>query len=99
MGLVQVAIKPLYRLGLDVPICLLLRDNMLLNFDDSLLAVLQSNLANGPVYFNCYPNYSIDIGLMYPGASSNTKRTWSFNSNITQPNGLGSSSKGAVSEN
>ncbi|KAG5595050.1 hypothetical protein H5410_036282 [Solanum commersonii] len=47
IGLVQVAIKPLYILGLDVPIYLLLRDN--------------SNLANGPVYFNCYPNYSIDI--------------------------------------
>ena len=61
VGLIQVAVKPLYRLGLDVPICLLLRDNRLLNFDDSLLAVLQSNLANGPVYFNCYPNYSIDI--------------------------------------
>ncbi|KAG5595040.1 hypothetical protein H5410_036272, partial [Solanum commersonii] len=47
IGLVQVAVKPLYILGLDVPIYLLLRDN--------------SNLANGPVYFNCYPNYSIDI--------------------------------------
>ncbi|KAG5610061.1 hypothetical protein H5410_021342 [Solanum commersonii] len=61
IGLVQVAVKPLYRLGLDVLIFLLLRDNKLLNFDDSLLAVLQSNLANDPVYFNCYPNYSIDI--------------------------------------
>ncbi|KAG5595043.1 hypothetical protein H5410_036275 [Solanum commersonii] len=40
---------------------LLLRDNRLLNFDDSLLAGLQSNLANGPIYFNCYPNYSRDI--------------------------------------
>lgn len=61
VGLVQVAVKPLYRLGLDTPLCLLLRDDRLLNFDDSLLGVLQSNLAQGPVYFNCYPNYSVDI--------------------------------------
>ncbi|XP_060183118.1 uncharacterized protein LOC132613080 [Lycium barbarum] len=61
LGFVQVAVKPLYRLGLDTPLCLLLRDNRLLNFDYSLLGVLQSNLAHGPVYFNCYPNYSVDI--------------------------------------
>jgi len=61
IGLVQVAVKPLYRLGLDTPLCLLLRDDRLLNFDDSLLGVLQSNLAQGPVYFNCYPNFSVDI--------------------------------------
>ena len=61
IGLVQVAVKPLYRLGLDTPLCLLLRDDRLLNFEDSLLGVLQSNLANGPVYFNCYPNFSVDI--------------------------------------
>ncbi|KAJ8552789.1 hypothetical protein K7X08_020182 [Anisodus acutangulus] len=58
---VQVAVKPLYRLGLDTPICLLLRDARMLNFEDSLLGVLQSNLARGPVYFNCYPNFSVDI--------------------------------------
>ncbi|KAH0654227.1 hypothetical protein KY289_031905 [Solanum tuberosum] len=26
-----------------------------------MLGVLQSNLADGPVYFNCYPNFSVDI--------------------------------------
>ncbi|XP_070034473.1 uncharacterized protein [Nicotiana tomentosiformis] len=61
IGLVQIAVKPLFRKCLDVPICVLLRDARLLNFDDSLLGILQSNLANGPVYFNCYPNFSVDI--------------------------------------
>ncbi|CAN4096990.1 unnamed protein product [Withania somnifera] len=61
IGLIQVAVKPLFRLGLDTPICLLLRDSRHLNFDDSLLGVLQSNLANGPIYFNCYPNYSVAL--------------------------------------
>ncbi|KAG5606712.1 hypothetical protein H5410_028204, partial [Solanum commersonii] len=61
IGLVQVAVKPLFRKGLDIPVCVLLRDDHFLNFDDSLLGVLQSNLAAGPVYFNCYPNFSVDI--------------------------------------
>ncbi|XP_070046694.1 uncharacterized protein [Nicotiana tomentosiformis] len=61
IGLVQIAVKPLFRKGLDVPVCMLLRDARLLNFDESLLGVLQSNLANGQVYFNCYPNFSVDI--------------------------------------
>lgn len=61
IGLVQVAVKPLFRKGLNIPICLLLRDDRLLNFDDSLLGILESNLADGPVYFNCYPNFSVDI--------------------------------------
>ena len=33
----------------------------LLNVDDSLLRVLECNLAQGPVYFNCYPNFSVEI--------------------------------------
>ena len=61
IGLVQVAIKPLFRQGLDIPVCAILRDARLLNFDDSLLGVIQSNLADGPVYFNCYPNFLVDI--------------------------------------
>ncbi|KAK4706224.1 hypothetical protein R3W88_034219 [Solanum pinnatisectum] len=61
IGLVQVAVKPLFRKGLNIPICLLLRDDRLLNFDDSLLGVLESNLAYGLVYFNCYPNFTVDI--------------------------------------
>ncbi|XP_055822031.1 uncharacterized protein LOC129890517 [Solanum dulcamara] len=51
IDLVQVAVKPLFRKGLNIPICMLLRDDRLLNFDDSLLGVLESNLANGPVYY------------------------------------------------
>jgi hypothetical protein len=54
IGLVQVAVKPLYRLGCDTSICLLLKDARRLNFKNSLLAILESNTCYGPVYFNCY---------------------------------------------
>jgi hypothetical protein len=55
IGLVQVVVKPLYRWCINSPICLLLRDSRHLGFNNNLLVVLESNTANGPVYFNHYP--------------------------------------------
>ena len=61
IGLVQVAIKPLFRLGQNIPILVMLRDARNLNFNNSLLAVLNSNLESGPVYFDCYPNFTVGL--------------------------------------
>lgn len=61
IGLVQIAIKPLTRIGLDVPTLLILRDARLLNFQNSLLAMAESNICNGPIYFNCYPNFTVSL--------------------------------------
>lgn len=61
ISLVQVTVKPLFKKGLDIPVCALLRDAHLLNFNDSLLGIIQSNLADGLVYFNYYPNFSVVI--------------------------------------
>ena len=54
-------LKLLFCKGLNISICSLLRDARLLNVDDSMLGILESNLAHSPVYFNCYPNFSIEI--------------------------------------
>lgn len=61
IGFVQIAVKPMFRLGLDIPILVMLRDARHKKFDHSLLAVLESNIAHGPIYSNCYPNFFIDI--------------------------------------
>ena len=61
IGLVQVAIKPLFRLSLDIPVFVGLRDARSTRFIDSVLSMIDSNLANGPVYFNCFPNFSMNI--------------------------------------
>ncbi|XP_061366617.1 uncharacterized protein LOC133309804 [Gastrolobium bilobum] len=61
-GLIQVAVKPLSRLRLNFPVLICLRDKRHTNFHDSVIAVLESNLQNGPAYFNCYPNYEISLG-------------------------------------
>ena len=61
IGLVQVEIKPLFRLGLDIPIFVCLRDVRSTKFTDSILNMIDSNLANGLVYFNCFPNFSMNI--------------------------------------
>ena len=52
-GLIQVAIKPLVCMGLDAPIYLALRDKRLKKYKSSLLAIIQTNVYNGPIYFNC----------------------------------------------
>ncbi|KAK2973929.1 hypothetical protein RJ640_019444 [Escallonia rubra] len=30
-------------------------------FDDSLLGMVETSLCNGPMYFNCYPNFSVSL--------------------------------------
>ena len=56
---IQVAVKPLTRIRLNKPICVCLRDVRHNNFDDSLLGVMESNMAHGPVYFNGFPGLKL----------------------------------------
>uniref|UniRef100_A0A9I9DXD9 Uncharacterized protein n=1 Tax=Cucumis melo TaxID=3656 RepID=A0A9I9DXD9_CUCME len=58
---VQVALKPLFREGLDVPVYLALRDKRHLKFTPSLLGIVQSNLEQGPVYFNCRLGLTVSL--------------------------------------
>ena len=59
IGLIQVAAKPNFRLGINSPIIIMLRDTRFKKFADSIISVLESNLHDGPAFFNCYPNYSM----------------------------------------
>ena len=57
VGLVQVAVKLLTREALNTSVLLCLRDDKHLRFNDSLLGMMETSLHNGPIYFNCYPNF------------------------------------------
>ena len=61
VGLIQVAIKPLTRQGLNSSILLSLRDSRFTVYSDSLLGLMESSLHNGPVYFNCYPDLPLSL--------------------------------------
>ena len=61
IGLVQVEIKPLFRLGLDIPVFVCLRDARSTKITDSVFSMIDSNLANDLVYLNCFPNFSMNI--------------------------------------
>ncbi|XP_050876956.1 uncharacterized protein LOC127080691 [Lathyrus oleraceus] len=61
LGLIQIAIKPLHKLGLNTPILLVLRDTRIKDFHNSTIAIVESNLNDGPVYFKCHPNYSMSL--------------------------------------
>ncbi|KAL6345850.1 hypothetical protein AAG906_017609 [Vitis piasezkii] len=60
-GMIQVAAKPLTRLGLNTSIVMCLRDNRHLEYRDSIIGAVQAGLNDGPVYFQCYPNFTVRI--------------------------------------
>ncbi|KAL3527334.1 hypothetical protein ACH5RR_011990 [Cinchona calisaya] len=60
-GLVQIAAKPLSREGLDTSVLLYLRDARFLDFNDSLLGMVETSLCGGPVYFDYFPNFSVSL--------------------------------------
>jgi hypothetical protein len=59
--LVQVAIKPLTRQGLNTSVFLGLRDGRFKIYQDALLGMVESSLYKGPIYFNCYPNFVVSL--------------------------------------
>ena len=68
VGLVQVALKPATRLGLNTSAIIAVRDKRHNNFHDSLLGVVESTLCDGPMYFSSFPNFTMsltDPNLLY----------------------------------
>ncbi|KAL0004515.1 hypothetical protein SO802_012076 [Lithocarpus litseifolius] len=61
IGLVQVGVKPLIRSGLNNSVLLALRDTRHIRFNDSLLGTVQASLSNGPVHFDCFPNFTVHL--------------------------------------
>ena len=58
---VQVAVKPLTRLGIDASMLLYLRDARFIKFKTSILGMIQSSLYVGPVHFDVFPNLTLSL--------------------------------------
>ena len=61
IGSVQIAAKPLTRLGINASVLFCLRDGRFLGFEDSILGMVQSSLSEGPVHFDCFPNITLAL--------------------------------------
>ena len=59
--MIQVAIKPLTRKGISASVLMCFRDARFKNFKDSILGMITAFLFDGPVYFNCYPDLTLDL--------------------------------------
>ena len=59
--MIQVAAKPLTRLGLNTSIVMCLRDNRHLDYRDSIIGAVQAGLNDSPIYFQCFPNFTIRL--------------------------------------
>ena len=53
IGMVQVAIKPLTRKGINAFVLMCLRDARFKNFKNIILGMITASLYDGPIYFNC----------------------------------------------
>ncbi|KAG7977429.1 hypothetical protein I3843_05G031500, partial [Carya illinoinensis] len=58
---VQIAVVPLVRKGIDACVLLCLHDGRHLNYNNSILGIIQTSLIDGPVHFNCYPDLTVDL--------------------------------------
>lgn len=59
--LVQIAFRPLTLEGLPESFLAALRDGRNINWKQSLMGIIQSSLAHGPVYFDVYPNLCLSL--------------------------------------
>ena len=67
-GMIQVIAKPLTRISLNASIIICLWDNRHLEYRDSIIGTVQAGLNDGPIYFQCYPNFTVrlrDVDILY----------------------------------
>jgi hypothetical protein len=57
-GCIRIGISPLVHKGIDSYVLCTVRDMTHNKFTDSLIGGIVAPLSNGPVYFDCYPNFS-----------------------------------------
>jgi len=61
IGAVQVAVKPLTRIGIDASVLMCLRDARFIDFRTSTLGMVHTSLYNGLVYFDTFPNITLSL--------------------------------------
>ena len=59
--LVQVAVKPSIRKGINASIYMALRDKRMKKYKSSLWALINTNIRNRPTFFNCCPDFCVDL--------------------------------------
>ena len=59
--MVQVAAKPLTIIGSNTSIVMCLRDNRHVDYWDSIIRAIQVGLNDGPIYFQCFPNFIVRL--------------------------------------
>ena len=58
IGSIQVAVKPLVRLGTNASVLLCLRDARHKDYSTSMLGIVESSLHKVPIHFDCFPDFT-----------------------------------------
>ena len=61
LGFIQVGIKPLTQQDKNTFVLLCLRDARFLDYNDSLMGMMETGLHRGPVHFNCFPDFTLSL--------------------------------------
>jgi len=61
IGLVPVVVKPFIRKGIKAPIYMALGVKRLKKYKTSLLAMINTNMRNRSILFNCYQDFCVDL--------------------------------------
>ena len=61
VGLAQISIKTFLKKAVNSPIFMALRDKRLRRYKTCIVAMIQTNIHNGPVMFECFLDFCIDL--------------------------------------
>ncbi|KAK2637764.1 hypothetical protein Ddye_025559 [Dipteronia dyeriana] len=61
IGSVQVGVKPLSKIGLNNSLLIVLRDKRITDYKESIFGMAETSLTDGPIYFQVYPNFTIEL--------------------------------------
>ena len=61
LWLIQVGINPLTQQGKNASVLLCLRDARFINYNASVMGMMESGLHKGPVHFNCFPDFTLSL--------------------------------------
>lgn len=61
MDLIKIVIKHIHKLGFNTPIFLVFFYIRIKDFHNLIIAIIEFNLNDAPIYFKCHPNYSMSL--------------------------------------
>ena len=74
LGMFQIGLKPLTKLGINNSALILVRAKRHNQLKDSLLGIVESSVCEGPIYFSCFPDFTLSLTDLHFENSTHAKK-------------------------